>query len=168
MTRRNTLDVLEHAHSNARIEDNGRLIIKDSSNSHTEIRGRKEYSFGRHILRFRIEYLTGNPWIFFGITTKSEPVKGPSFKSSSSYGWATKDQIYVGGINIGGSTIEIIQNDTIILIIDCDKRKIELKNERTNRCVDMTVNLNRCPFPWQLHLNLYASNTRLRILPSFD
>jgi hypothetical protein len=168
ISRRNTLDVLERSHSHVRIEENGRLVIKDSLNNHTEVRGKKEYNFGRHTLRFRIENLSGNSWLFFGIISKSEPIRGSSFKSSSSYGWAIANQIYVSGVNIGGSTIEINQNDTIILLIDCDKRKIELKNERTNRTMEMSVDASKCSFPWQLHLNLHTPNTRLRILSPSD
>jgi hypothetical protein len=166
--RRYTSDVFERVHRNTQIEENGRLVVKDSSNGHTEIRGKNEYITGIHTFGFRVDQLVQNGWIFFGIISKSESMRAASYNSPSTYGWATENQIYVNGRNIGGQTLEIAQNDTIILLIDCDQRKIELKNERSNCTLKIPVDINKCPFPWQLHLNLHAANTHVRILNPTD
>lgn len=166
--RQDILDLFARVHSKARIEDEGQLIVKDDSSNHTEIRGKKEYITGRHILRFRIEHLKENPWIFIGIISKSESMQLMSYSSPSTYGWTTVNHIYANGQYITEQTIEIRQNDPVTLLIDCDIRKIELKNERTNRTMKMSVDDRKCSFPWQFHLNLFAANTRVRILPSFD
>ena len=55
-------------------------------------------------------------------------------------------------------------NDVISLIFNCDKRKISMINERTNTKYEVDVKINQCPFPWQLHLNLYEANSCIRIL----
>lgn len=64
--------------------------------------------------------------------------------------------------------MEIIQNDIVDLLIDCDQRTIKLKNERTKEIIELSVDINKCPFSWQFHLNLYATNTQVRILPLSD
>jgi hypothetical protein len=164
LTRQDTSDVFENVCGNAEIKEKGRLVVKTISGGHTQIRGKSSYSTGRHALRFRVEQLNG--WIFFGIISKSQFMTVESYYSSSSYGWSNQNQIYVGVSNQVNreQTIEIIQNDVMILSIDCDKRTIGLKNERLNRTIELSVDINKCPFPWQLHLNLHAANTHVRIL----
>ena len=69
-------------------------------------------------------------------------------------------------INTSTPRIEMKMNDIIILIFDCDQRKISMINERTNIKHELSVNIDHCPFPWQLHINLYEPNSRVRILPT--
>jgi hypothetical protein len=112
---RYTSDVFERVCGTAEIKENGRLVVKDDIQSHTEIRGKNEYNTGIHTLHFRVEQLVQSGWICFGIISKSEPMHICSYKSPSSYGWSNRNQIYVG---TGGQinheeTIEIIQNDTV-------------------------------------------------------
>jgi hypothetical protein len=168
ITRQDTSDVFERVCGNAEIKENGRLAVKTISTDHTEIRGKCEYSTGIYNLCFQVKQLNG--WIFFGIISKSQPMQANSFYSPSSYGWSNRNQIYVGISNQVNQeqTIEIIQNDVMILSINCDKRKIGLKNERLNRTIELSVDINKCPFPWQLHLNLHAANTHVRILDPSD
>jgi hypothetical protein len=166
--REDGVDVFERIGGNAEIKENGRIVVKNDLGGHTQIRGKREYNTGRHKLCFRIEQLTQNRWIFFGIITKSDGMQNNSYGLPSAYGWATHSQVYVNGRNIGGQGLEVVQNDIIILLLDCDQRKIELKNERSNRTIEMPVDINKCPFPWQFHLNLHAANTRVRILNSSD
>ena len=54
--------------------------------------------------------------------------------------------------------------DRLRLILDCDSRKISLANERTGIQHELTVSIVQCPFPWQLHLNLFEANSRVRVL----
>ena len=162
----NASDVFERVCGKAEIKDDQRLIVKDSSTGHTELRGRKEYLSGEHILRFQIEHLSGNPWIFFGIISKSEPMRINSYSSQSTYGWGTTNQIYAAGRCQNNSSCDAVQNDIITLLINCDQRRIQLKNERTQRELQMPVDMNVCPFPWQFHLNVFAPFTSVRILSS--
>jgi hypothetical protein len=161
-------DVFERVFGAAEIKENGCLVVKDTSGGHTEIRGKREYSTGIYDIRSQVEQFNG--WIFFGIISKSQSMQANSFHSPSSYGWSNNNQIYLGtsGQCTSGPTIEIIQNDTIVLTIDCDQRKIALRNERLNRTIELPVDINKCQFPWQFHLNLHALNTRVRILNTSD
>ena len=160
-------DIFERVCGDAQINDNGCLIVKISAGV-TEIRGKGEYNTGRHILRFQVEQLIHNGWMFFGIISKSQTMQTNSYVSPSSYGWTTQNQTYVSGQYRSERSYDVAQNDTIMLEIDCDRRKIELRNERSNRIMELPVDINKCPFPWQLHLNLLASNTRVRILNPSD
>ncbi|CAF3574906.1 unnamed protein product [Rotaria sp. Silwood1] len=160
----NSSDVFQRVCGIAQIKENGCLIVKDGVDDHREIRGKKEYISGQHILRFQIERLFGNLWIFFGIISKFESMQLYSHNSPSSYGWTTNNQIYVGGQCRCEQTSNAIENDTVTLSIDCDQRRIMLKNERTNCVMQLSIDTTLCPFPWQFHLNLYDSLTRVRIL----
>ncbi|CAF2565002.1 unnamed protein product [Rotaria sp. Silwood2] len=163
-----TSDVFERVCGNGQIKENGCLVVKDTLDGHTEIRGRNEYNIGRHEFSFRIEELASNGWIFFGIISKSESMQTCSYSSPSSWGWASQNQVFSGGQCSYKQSSDAIQNDTLILSIDCDQRKIELKNERTNFIMQMWININSCPFPWQLHLNLYTANIHVRMLNSLN
>ncbi len=81
------------------MKDNNQFVVRDDSRNHTKIRGKREYNTGRHKLRFRIEKLGQNEWIFFGTIL---------LFSSSSYSWPNQNQIYVGDQLTNKETIEII------------------------------------------------------------
>jgi hypothetical protein len=166
--RQDKSDVFEYVFPDSQIAENGRVAMKGSLDAYTEIRGKNEYNTGRHTIRFQIEQLPQGKWVFFGIVSKSTPMQIASFISSSSYGWSNRNQTYIAGLNNGEKTIEIIEKDTITLLIDCNSRKIELKNERSVRTQELPVDINKCPFPWQLHLNLHHANTHVRILNPLD
>ncbi|CAF4908882.1 unnamed protein product [Rotaria sp. Silwood1] len=164
----NTFDLFERVCGTAEIKENGCLVVKNNSSNHTEIRGQNEYNTGRHRVSFQIEQLASGGWIFFGIISKAEPMQTSSYSSPSSYGWSNQNQIFSGaaGQIISGETIEIVENDTITLLIDCNQKTVRLENDRLNKSIQQLVDINKCPFPWQLHLNLYLANTRVRILNS--
>ncbi|CAF4039328.1 unnamed protein product [Rotaria sp. Silwood1] len=157
-------DMFERTSGNTIFEENGRVVVKDNSNSQTEVRGKNEYTSGRHTLCFQIEKLSNNGWIFFGIISKSESIRPNSYNSASSYGWQNQNHAAVGGQWIQGQGSDVAENDKIKLLFDCDNRLIQLINERTNRTIELRVDINKCPFPWQLHLNLQQALTRVRIL----
>jgi hypothetical protein len=52
----------------------------------------------------------------------------------------------------------------IEFLIDCDHQKIGYMNERTKCTKEMNVDLDLCPFPWQLYFYLYDTSDRVRIL----
>jgi len=54
--------------------------------------------------------------------------------------------------------------DIISLIIDCDKSLIMMINERSEVKHEITVNVNNCPLPWQLHVILQEPKSGIRIL----
>ncbi|CAF3378729.1 unnamed protein product [Rotaria sp. Silwood1] len=142
--------------NNVRVEENGLVAIHGTTIAYTEIRGKNEYTSGHHKLRLCIER-SSNTWIFLGINSKSTPLQNLSYSSESTYGWASNNYLWLDGqphSNPSTSRIEMKMNDVIILIFDCSNREISMINERTNARFDIIVNINQCPFPWQLHVIL--------------
>jgi len=164
----NTFDIFEHIYGDARIEEDGQLVVKDIFGGHTEIRGKNEYFNGRYKIDFRIEEFPVKGWIFFGIVSKSQRMQYNSYSLSSSYGWATGNYSFIAGQLINEQTYDVIQNDIITLWIDCYQQKIQIKNQRTNRQMELSIDINKCPFPWLFHINLSRTPNRIRIIPSSD
>ena len=63
-------DRFQRVWDGAQIEQNGQLVVKIGTSGHTEIRGKIEYNTGKHTIRFRIEQLSQDGWIFFGIISE--------------------------------------------------------------------------------------------------
>ena len=148
------------------VTQNGHVISHDTSHNYTEIRGKNEYLSGRHKIRLSFEQ-SANSWSFVGINSKSTLLAKQSCSSKSAYGWSCNNYYWLNGDcqpYKTGSRIEMKSNDIITLIFDCDDRKIFMINERTNAKYSLQVNIDHCPFPWQLHVNLYEANSRVRIL----
>ncbi|CAF0847768.1 unnamed protein product [Adineta steineri] len=161
-------EIIEKIVGNIRIEDNGQTIIHNHhQNCHATARGSNEYTWGQHRFRLKLENINTNKWIFIGIINKDTSMKETSHKSLSTYGWAPPDQVYLNGALHTGyknynSDIEL--NDIMMFTIDCDRQKISLTNERTRSTWVIDIDLNKCPYPWQLHFNLHNANDRIRIL----
>jgi hypothetical protein len=150
----------------AQIRNNGRIVLHDTSYNYTEIRGKNEYSSGCHKIRLHIEQ-SADSWTFLGINSKSTPLQKQLSGIKSAYGWTNNNYIWLNGEcvpNMSAPRIQMKTNDVISLIFNCDKRKISMINERTNAKHELDVNIDHCPFPWQLHLNLYEANSCVRIL----
>jgi hypothetical protein len=150
-----------------RIVEDGEAVINGGSTGWSEIRGTNEYSSGCHKIRLRIERVF-DAGGFFGINSKATPLKSLSFSSKTACGWSSNNCINSNGLYMeksSGHRIEININDIITLIFDCDKRKISMINERTNVRHGISVNIEDCPFPWQLHVNIGDAQGCIRILP---
>ncbi|CAF3533921.1 unnamed protein product [Rotaria sordida] len=162
-----TNEVFEQVfNNNVRIEENGLVAIHDAIIAYTEIRGKTEYTSGHHKIRLYIEQ-SSDTWIFLGINSKSTPLQNLSYSSTSTYGWASNNFLWLNGqphLDTSTYYIEMKINDVISLIFDCDNSKILMINERTNARFELIVNIDHCPFPWQLHVILYEANSRVRIL----
>jgi len=160
-------EVLEQVFDNTvQIKQNGQIAVHDTSCNYTEIRGKNEYRLGRHKIRLCMEQSIDS-WTFLGINSKSTPLQKQSCSSKSTYGWTNNNYIWTNGDcqpNRSPSRIEMKMNDIINLIFDCNKRKISMINERTNAKYELDVNIEHCPYPWQLHINLYEANSCVRIL----
>lgn len=146
------------------IADNGQLAIHgDKKRSDAFLCGKNEYSKGKHKIRFIINKKNSNYITTFGIASIDSQL--------AVYGWSSDDQIV--GVGYGSAKSSYNQRDmkgeTILqieLTIDCDKRKISYFNERTRCIKEVYVDLNMCPFPWQLYFYLYDIGDRVRLLPS--
>lgn len=150
------------------IEENGQVVICTGTDQHREIRGKIKYVRGVHKIRLIIES-TKNIWMMLGINSEAAPLKALSYNSPSTYGWSSNNNIWTNGnklVNPSSSVIEMKRNNIICLIFDCNKRMITMINESTNKRHEQPVDIDRCPFPWQLHINLYEGHSRVRLLPN--
>ena len=152
----------------ARIVEDGAVVIRDGSDGWTEIRGKNEYSSGCHQIRLRIESAIGAN-MFLGINSKETVLQASSCFSKSAYLWRGNNDVYLNGscqTNACNPCVEMKTNDIITLMFDCDNKKISMINERTKTTHELTINVNDCSFPWQLHVNMYNVGESIRILPS--
>lgn len=150
------------------IEENGQVVTHDSTTAHAAVRGKDEYSSGQHRLRLQIERLGAQKWILFGIISKSAPFTPEAlYNSPYSCDWGGHDGVFTNGTyqrGLNGYKTDIEVNDVVTLFIDCNRRKISRTNERTGSNQELDIDLTKCPFPWQLSLNIYDPETRIRIL----
>ncbi len=153
------------SNNRVRIEEHGQVAIHEKSETEIEIRGKNEYTLGCHEIRLRIGPFADR-WTFLGINSKSMPLQNNSYGCKSAFGWASNNSLWRNGqpyTNIS-TCIEMKTNDMISLILDCEARKIFMINERTNGNYVLDVNIDHCPFPWQLHINLFQTNSSVHIL----
>ena len=159
-------EILVRVCGNVKIEDDGRTAIQRNSDKISNVRGRKEYSSGKHKIRFTVNKIQLTFSTIFGIISKIESL---SEWPSSCYGWNNNDGYYLGG--------EYYSNDihaenamkgkatfTIELLLDCDNRKIRYFNEQTKTKRGLNINLEICPFPWQLFFYLHDVGDRVQLL----
>lgn len=150
-----------------RIIEDGQVIVHETPQEYKEIRGKNEYSTGIHRIRLRIES-PFNSRLSLGINSKGLPLKNDSHTTKSAYLWRSDNYIFSEGFSKGtpsGPRIEMNNHDTITLIFDCVNRRISMINERTQIKHELLVNLDICPFPWQLHVNMFYVKESIRLLP---
>lgn len=162
-------DLFEQVSDNrVRITEEGKMATHDASvTSAVEIRGKNEYTTDCHTILLQIEECTG--WMFVGINSKSTPLQSGSHNSKSAYGWSNNNYAWIKGVaqlNTTNPTFQLQKNDLISVIFDCNARKISVINQRTNGTYELDVDIEICPFPWQLHAILYEKNNSIRILSS--
>ncbi len=95
-----------------------------------------------------------------------------SYESSSAYGWADYNDFFLAGIRQNNQTTgqfsHTLENDIITLVFDCDNQMISYTNERTEYTHQINIDINKCPFPWQLHINLFGEDDRVRLLSTIN
>ncbi|CAF1155482.1 unnamed protein product [Adineta steineri] len=149
------------------ILENGLVAEHNGTASTAEVRGFTKYSTGTHKISLKIEKMSSNQWMFWGIISQNTAAQNDSYSSKSASGWTSTKQVYLNGAcNNGYNNYrgDIVENDILYLTLNCDGQFIELENERTKQKYSIPIDLNGCPFPWQLHINLCYSNDRIRIL----
>jgi hypothetical protein len=159
-------DLLEQvSDNNVQIEENGQVAIHDDSEIFTEIRGKNQYASGCHKIYIKIEHPLDR-WMFLGVTSKLSPLQNTSHNSQSSYGWSSNNLTWSNGqcYQNRSNAVEMKRNDIIMLNFDCDQHIISITNENTKTKHELNVNINNCPLPWQLHVNLYQPKSKIRIL----
>lgn len=152
---------------NIEIRENGALLVHDNSKIYGSARISNEFSFGRNRIRFQIESLTRNAWIFFGIVTKNGNVDGKEFLQSSAHGWSAPRSIYRSGIFLPPENRTSFEKNQIFeLKLDAELRTISLHNAQNDETEQIQVDLKTCPFPWKIVVSLKNPDDSVRILSS--
>ncbi|CAF3320039.1 unnamed protein product [Rotaria socialis] len=127
--------------------------------------GANLYSKGKHLIRFRIERKT-NGNFYFGIVTHTQHDPESIFSTlTTAYGWWRCDYaVVLGVVRRKFSIIEILEGDEVTLSIDCDQRKIFLDHHRTQRSVQLLVDIDKCALPWKLVVALSSVGNCIRML----
>ncbi|CAF0781858.1 unnamed protein product [Adineta steineri] len=116
------------------------------------------YSSGQHKFQYVIERYETNSSILFGIISELTSSDEDPYRNSSFYGWGSNDLVYLGGkekLNYNKYRSDYQTGGQYELTIDCDEKKITLKNEHTSQSYELTIDLHKCPFPWQQHVRLW-------------
>lgn len=155
------------------IEDNGHAALHSgTTRSNGYVRGNGEYSKGKHQIRFIVNKKSAEYVMSFNITSRSIPMSSASVRGKRiTYGWHTDDGInspdnerqkYKKGFKDLQGEIKF----ELQIVLDCDNRKISYFNERTKNTHEMDVNIDLCPFPWQLEFYLFDVGDRVELVSS--
>jgi BMFP domain-containing protein YqiC len=144
------------------------LVAMDSgarSASPSFVFGVNQYSIGRHHIPFQIENKVNNNF-FIGIVTFSQTDSSSVFSSTSTVnGWWLCLYAIVCGVRRTFSTItEMMEGDELTLTIDCDKKQIYINHDRTKEKLQLSVDIQKCPFPWKLVVGLGRTGNGIRII----
>ena len=127
--------------------------------------GYNTYSCGTHDISFRIEK-KGISRLFFGIYSDAKKrIDSILGDDNTVYGWWDINSSVINGMKQESSNEQIISTgDKVVLTIDCNNQQIHLYHVRDNRTVQITIDTNKCPFPWRIIVKLTASGDCVRIL----
>lgn len=107
----------------------------------------------------------------FNIVPKSAVTLGGSANQGYfPYGWQTDDSINNPDVKIKRNEgYKDLRGQTTLkleLSIDCDNRKISYFNEQTKITRETSVDIKKCPLPWQIEFYLYDIGDYVEILSS--
>jgi hypothetical protein len=150
----------------ALISEEGLVATFDGNSvfSRPIIYGANRYSSGTHRIHFRIDRI-GKLTIFLGITTSFVKITETYSYDQALYGWWDLFKIVVNG-NIqqcDGDKV-VRTGDEMTLILDCDNRQIQLQHHRTNLSREVSIDINKCPFPWKAVVQFKYQGDSVRIL----
>ncbi|CAF4524431.1 unnamed protein product [Rotaria sp. Silwood2] len=124
------------------------------------------YMTGVHRLRLSIDTFDySSSWAFVGIISEGvrlENTEYQNYLNRSSFGWHIGRQSIIYDRqtstthNYDGRDIR--QGDILKIIIDCNQKTIEIKNERTLNTHLIYINSNHCPLPWLFAVNFNYKN----------
>lgn len=135
------------------------------------------YLDGVHYLRVSIDqFVKSLSWAFIGIIShevRLDNSRNAAYSSRSSFGWHLGRQsiIYdrLTSIDHHFDGRDISQGDVLRIKIDCSKKIIVLKNERTSYSHSIEIDTNSCPLPWFFAVNFnYEKKDFIRLKPLSD
>jgi hypothetical protein len=155
------------------LDDKGLVARHAGSYRYSECRGMNVYSSGIHRITLTLKHQINEKYnTFIGIIWSATPMQEKSFESSTAYGWAGQKQVFLKGKpalieGYGGYDSDICSHDTVDIILNCQLAVISLYNHRTRKLYEIPIDLQQgCPLPWQLHINLYGPDDRVKIINS--
>ena len=160
-----TTEAFDQIGQKCSLSENG-LLARCLDGNRSIVFGIQSYSNGMHFIRFRIEQLA-EPKIFFGITTGDKLVTEPSPRSPSTNGWRNFDSSIENGTpqpQNSTTTATIETGDEVTLVLACDQEQIYFQHHRTQTTVQMSINLEKCPFPWKMFVALMNKNDSVFLL----
>jgi hypothetical protein len=93
---------------------------------------------------------------------------GNLFTSSSVYGWDDYNDYFFARYRQKTDSdvcfIHTLENDIVALILDCIERSVRYKIERTQKTEQLSIDMNKCQFPWQLFISLGGRDDQIRLL----
>jgi hypothetical protein len=153
------------------LDDEGFLARHAISYRFAECRGMNVYSTGIHRITLTLQHQAIDKYnTFIGIIWSGTSMQEESFQSPTAYGWGGQKQVFLKGLpasiqGYGGYDSDICSYDTIDLTLNCQLGWISLLNHRTKKIYQIDIDLKEgCPLPWQLHINLYGPDDRVKII----
>ena len=151
--------------SKVSLQENGRVAVHDSTQSHTYVLGENVYQRGTIRFKLKLESFQNNNWIMVGILKADVvPKSQNSFFWSGAYGWSLGDsgQWYEDGVYKGTGSWKKLskQGDTVELVLDCDGGKLSL-HLPTGQQYHIVIPKSQS---WRLHVNLQGANDKIRIV----
>ena len=155
------------------LDEQGFVARHAGSYRYAECRGVNVYSSGINRITLALKHQTIDKYnTFIGIIWSGTPMQEKSFEAPTAYGWAGQKQVYLRGVpsaiqGYGGYDSDMCAHDTVDLTLNCQLGLISLLNHRTRKSYEIQVDLKEgCPLPWQLHINLYGPDDRVKIINS--
>ena len=152
--------------SRVSLQENGKVAVHDSTQSHTYVLGENVYERGTIRFKLNLESFHNNHWIMVGIVKADVvPKNQNSYRWTGTYGWSlgSLGQLYEDGVYKGfGHPWKKLskQGDTVELVLDCDGGKLFL-HLPTGQRYHIVIPKSQS---WRLHVNLYGANDKIRIV----
>ena len=162
-------EIFGEVHGQVRIENNGSAAkYCGDQRGDAFVRGISEYRSGKHKIRLMIRRHTTSWDMLFGIVSKRMSTPELADKCEYSiFGWWSNDEIYprtdVLKKNKPSRDLKGEIRLEIELTLDCDHHTISYFNERTRAIRQLNIDMMKCPFPWQLLINLYGMGDQVRL-----
>jgi hypothetical protein len=147
------------------VSKNGHVCEATGNHSHASCAlGRGTYTSGVHRFNFIVFY----DMAFIGILPANiKPERafmGSYFDTCGTHGWWIDDHVYVNGKLTKRQWTNAKENVMYELVIDCDQRRLGIRNNEMVTYEYINVNLSDAAFPWRLYVGVRGSKNRLLLL----
>lgn len=145
----------------AQISSDGRVAMSTKTQPNYVL-GESIFSHG--VIEWTMQINFMREWVFFGIINPRDCLRSRSFDCASSFGWGKMSQVFIGGemkYLHGGYSGDFRSGDIVRLTLNCDKKKLTFKTDRTSQSWILDL---PCQGPWTLHVNMCGPRESISIL----